>query len=209
MNKYARRITPAQKKKIEDLFDKGYCAREIARRLKVNPNAVWNHVFDRTPPMLMSEAEKRRVNRLLSLTESQVKSLRKEACIKGVPSPDLARKYKISQTTALSCIKGRTYRWVPGPTIPHFKIRRPLNEQEVVWLEPEAPFVVLRRKGQKPGPKPGTVRMVRQGELERVAKKRGVAPCTISKWLHDGKIEAKNGKIDLRKVPRIPKGRRP
>lgn len=202
-SKYARKVTAAQKRKIKELYEDGFCAREIARRININPNAVWNYVFDKDPPIRMSKGEKRRIEKLVSLTEKQVMEMRKEACLKGVPSLQLADKYGVSQTTALSCIKGRTYRWVPGPTIPHFKIGRPIHEQEVVWLNPEDSFGPIRRKGQKSGPKQGTVRMVRMGELERVAKKRGLAPCTISKWLHDGKIQAVNGKIDLRKVPRV------
>ena len=201
-SKFARKVTAEQKRRIYDLYDAGYCAREIARRLGLQPNAIWNHVFDRDPPMALTERNKSRVTRLLSLTERQVLAMRKAACLKGVPSPALAERYGVSQTTALSCIKGRTYRWVGGPTIPRFKIRRPLGEQNIVWLNPEEPLFI-RRMGQKPGPKPDTVRMVKQGELERVAKARGIAPCTVSKWLHDGKIQAVGGKIDLRKVPRV------
>ncbi len=199
---FAKRTSRKQKEKMIQLYNQGYCAREIARRLKINANAVWNLIFDKEPPAKMSAGEKRRISKLVSLTESQVKAMRKQAC-RGVPSTVLAETYNISKTTALSCIKGRTYRWIPGPTIPHFKVHKPISEQDIVYLSPIEAKTVKRRKGEKSGPKKDSVRMVNQRELIRVAKNRGMSPCTVSKWLHKGKINAVDGKIDLRTVPKI------
>lgn len=200
-SKFARRCSDAKIAKIFELYDEGYCEREIARRLNVQPNTVHNHVFDRMPPAKISAGEKRRISKLLSLSEKQVIRLRQQGCLHGVPATELARKFGVAQTTALSCLKGRTYRWVGGPTIPRFKLRRPINEQEIVWLEPGEP-VVKHRKGQKRGPKFGSVKLVRMGELKKAADKIGMKPCTISKWVHDGKLKVVDGRIDLRTLPK-------
>lgn len=205
-SKFAKRCTDVQIKRMEELFDQGYCACEIARRLGVNSNAVWNHVFDRVPSAKISKGEKRRISKLLALTEKQVIALRKEGCIHGTPCTELARKYGVSQTTALSCLKGRTYRWVSGPTIPHFKIRRPIHEQEVVWLEP-GEQIVKKRKGMKCGMKLNSVKLVKTGELLKAAEKIGVETCTISRWVHKGKLKVVDGRIDLRTLPRTLNGR--
>jgi hypothetical protein len=72
-------------------------------------------------------------------------------------------------------VNGKSYRWVEGPTRKGF-------------LKPLVMNRVKRTTNLHPGAKPGSKQSVPSGSLKTLAKKYGVAPCTIRRWVLKGKI---------------------
>jgi len=123
------------------------------------------------------------------LCYSEVKEIRKLAIDYGWTSPTLSKKFSVSESTILNVIKGKFYRHVPG------KVR---VYSEIVIIPENFVFELFKQtKGRrKCGPNENTIRLVPPGALKPIAKKYGVATCTISKWLRKGILQiTKSGRI--------------
>lgn len=168
--------------KIRELYKDGWCVASLARKFHCHINAIQQHVFDLTVP----QKSMRRSNAKLS--DSEVKEIRKLAIDYGYSSPLLSKKFSVSESTILNVIKGKFYRYIPG------KVRL---YSEIITIPENFVFEsVKQNKGRhKCGPNKNTVRLVSPGSLKPVAKKYGVATCTISRWLRKGILQVKSGCI--------------
>jgi transposase-like protein len=173
-SKFRSKITIAQQEAMRELFKTGYGISYIARRFKCWPNTVWNHVYDLSPPRKISAKEKNQYTKNSSLTDKDVIQIRRLA-LQGMKSPQIKKLYNISQSAALGIVNGKSYRWVEGPTRKGF-------------LKPLVMNRVKRTTNLHPGAKPGSKQSVPSGSLKTLAKKYGVAPCTIRRWVLKGKI---------------------
>ena len=180
MKKQSPKFNQNQKDKMRNLFEKGYAVQYIARKFKCWPNAVWNNVFDLAPAKFLSNAKIDEIYKKSSLIPKDITNIRQLAK-KGMGSPTIAELYGIGQSTALSIIRGRTFRWVKGWTRPH--------GTTWIYLDPvEMPH--FRVKTDKTyGPKSGTRHQVEPGILLKLSKKYGVSPSTICKWRKKGKLK--------------------
>ncbi len=173
-SKYGRKITPQQREKMRELFQNGYGTYFIARKFKCWPNAVWNHVYDLSPPRKISPEEKEHYMKNSKLTDMDVVRIR-EMSARGYGSSDIARIFKISRSAAVGIVNGKTYRWVESETL-----KGSLKPIEIERMR--------RKTDLRPGAKPGSKQSVPQGTLIKLAKKHHVATCTIRRWIVKGKI---------------------
>jgi predicted DNA-binding protein YlxM (UPF0122 family) len=170
------------REKMRDLYKEGYCVEEIARRFKCRTNAVMHHVYDLVVPcvtMIRSNSK---------LTEKQVKDIRNLFINKKWVASEISDKFKVSQSTVLNVAHGVFYRWVPGEVV---------GKDGVIYVIPEGfhTKTLSNKKGaRKSGPNKSSERMVRAGDLIPIAKKHKVAPCTISRWMRNGKMST-TGKL--------------
>lgn len=163
--------------KIREMYLQGYCQSAIARKFRCQLNAVSHHISDLVVPTISM----RRKNS--KLTERQVNQIRNLFIKQGYPSTTISIMFKVSQSTVLNIAHGIFYRWVPGTVITtggkiyeipkDFGVRRPTNQKGM----------------KKSGPNKDTVRRVRSGALIPLAKKYGVAVCTVSRWIRKNKIK--------------------
>ena len=172
-SKFKSKFTPQQRAEIRKQYETGYGICFLARKYNCWPNAIWNIVYDLSKPIKASEKEKKLFLKNSKLTEKNVLEIRKLA---KHGSPYIAKKFNISQTTALGIMNGKTYRWVKGETVKG-------------TLEPIEVARVRRKTDMKPGSKPGVKKTVARGALIKLAKKHGVKPCTIRRWILKGKIK--------------------
>jgi hypothetical protein len=173
-SKYGRKITPEQREKMRELFKNGFGIHFIARKFKCWPNAVWNHVYDLSPPRKVSIKEKIHFTRNSGLTDMDIVSIR-EMATRGYGSTHIARVFGISQSAAIGIINGKTYRWVESKT-------------QKGLLKPIEIERTRRKTDLRPGAKLGSKQSVPSGTLKKLAKKHHVATCTIRRWIVKGKI---------------------
>ena len=169
------------REKIRSKFMEGYCVEALARMFDCQSNAILQHVYD----LIIPETRMKRTGKL---SEREVIAIRSLSLEKGLSSPVLASAFNVSETTILGVVNGKFYRWVPG------RVRG--RNGDVVDI-PENFFVERRTqtKGvRKSGPNSRSKRLVPAGALIPIAKKYGVATCTISRW-----IRKNPPKINLKK----------
>lgn len=162
------------KKRIRELYLEGWCVSSLARKFKCRTNAIQHHVFDLVIPRSLkrSSAAKLRI--------SEVKKIRNLAIHKNVPTLVLAIKFGVSESTILNVIKGKFYRYVPGEIRPAMGVFKNIPEGFVSDVK-------TNLKGRrKCGPNKNTVRNLFPGGLKPIAKKHGVAICTVSRWIRKG-----------------------
>jgi hypothetical protein len=176
-SKFRRKFSLQQRMKIRQLYDDGYGMCYLARKFKCWPNAIWAMVYDLATPRKASKKEQAHFIRSSKVTIDDVIEIRRLAK-QGHGSPFFAKMYGISQTTALNIMNGKTYRWLKGYTKKGF-------------LNPIKISRIRRKTDLKPGAKPGIKKTVPRGMLIILSKKYKVAPCTICRWIHKGKINIK------------------
>lgn len=170
------------REKMRDLYKNGYCIEAIARKFKCRTNAVMHHVYDLVVPCITM------IRTNSKLTDKQVKAVRKLFIDKHVVASVIAIKFGISQSTVLNVAHGIFYRWVPGKV---------MDKNGVIYEIPKGfhTKTLSNRKGaRKSGPNKDTKRLVRSGALIPLAKKHKVSPCTISRWMRNGKMTT-SGKL--------------
>ena len=160
-NKKAK-FNEAQIQKMRDLFEMGFTVAYIARKFDCWPNAVWHHVFDLSVPRKLADKEIALYKKNSILTDKQVLDIRKLA-INGLGSDTLASLYNISKSSALSILKGKTYRWLESETSsgPIFPIK--IDK-------------IKRKSDLKPGIKPGQKKQIKNGVLLQLAFHPPCAP---------------------------------
>ncbi len=180
-NRYRRKFTSKQIEEMRGLVEDGYGIHFVARKLGCRANAVWHHVFDLIPPKKLTKKEQDRNLRGSNLTITKVKRIRELGVGEGFSAKEIARKFNISSTSALSIIKGKTFRWIPGKTL----------SGVIVPIEYKyEPKTDLTR-----GPKKGSKKKVKTGVLEKYAKTHGVDTTTICRWIQKGKLKLKKSEL--------------
>lgn len=176
---HGKRFSYVQINEMRDLFLKGYALSYIARYFDCRPVAVWNNVFDLSPPEVFSKEKQKWAMTGSKISISDVKKIRSRVP-KGITAPEVMKIYGISETSALAIIRGKTFRWIPGWT-------RPRGE-ELVYLQPVEMPKETRKTDQVRGCKKGSKRSVKPGALIELAKKYKVSTSTICRWRSKGKI---------------------
>lgn len=164
--------------KMRQMYLNGYCMSAIARHFKCQLNAVTHHLSD----LIIPTATMHRSNS--KLTSKDVIKIRRLYIKSGYPATILAPMFKVSESSILNIIHGVYYRWVPGEAI---------NRSGMIYTIPEVTISgrdVNKMGMKKSGPNENTVRRVHSGALIPLAKKYGVATCTISRWIKKGKLKA-------------------
>jgi len=169
------KLTQNKIRTIRELFQEGYAQQYLARKFHVQNWTINHHIFDLIPANSTSPRVARK-----SLTEEQVLKLRILAVTENIPSNSLGEMFRVSPSTALSCLKGKTYRWVGGPTKPH-------RSSPIVTLKPVALGYIKPRSDRKPGPNSKTTRQIKWGGLLKLSKKYRMKPSTLCKHLKSGK----------------------
>jgi len=159
---------------MRKLVEDGFAIHYIARKFECRANAVWFHVFDLIPPQKLSKEQQKRNLRGSNLTISKVQRIRKMGVKDKIPANAIARIFGISNTAALSIIKGRTFRWIPGETL----------SGEIIPIE----YEYTAKTDRKRGPKMGSKKRVRAGVLKKYGKIHGVDASTVCKWVKQGKL---------------------
>jgi DNA invertase Pin-like site-specific DNA recombinase len=173
-SKYAKKITPHQRKKMRELFKNGYGIHFISRKFNCWPNTVWNHVYDLSTPRKISQKEKEHFTKNSKLKDDDILQIRRMAK-QGQSSTDIAKIFGISQSAIIGIVNGKTYRWVESETQKGLLI--PIQIERI-----------RRKTDLRPGAKLGSKPSVKPGTLTKLAKKYKVAPSTIHRWLLKGKI---------------------
>lgn len=167
------------RKKIRSMYKKGYCASAIARHFDCQLHAVMHHISDLVIPSLNHRRKNSKLN------EKQVNQIRNLYIRKYLSAEAIALKFKISASCVLNVVHGIYYRWVPGEV---------MSKDGTIYEIPKefGTTEPLNKKGRKKsGPNKFTVRRVPSGTLIPLAKKYGVATCTISRWIRNGKLSPK------------------
>lgn len=176
-NKYKRKHTLRQIQQMRDLVEQGYAIHYIARKFGCYTNAVWYHVYDLIFPKKVSEKRQKMYLRTSNLTIVKVQKIRKLGVEKRINAVVISKKFGISPTAALSIIKGRTFRWVPGMT--------KSGKIEPVEYDFKPKTDLVR------GPKIGSKQKVKSGVLIKYAKIYSVKPTTVCRWIKLGKLKLK------------------
>lgn len=174
-----KRFSPLQIKEMRDLFLEGYALNYIARHFDCRPVAVWNNVFDLSPPETFSKEKQKWAMSLAKVTISDVKKIRSRVPY-GITAPEASKIFGISETTALAIIRGKTFRWISGWTRP--------RGNEFIYLRPIEMPKQIKKTDQVRGCKKGSKRSVKPGALIELAKKYKVSTSTICRWRSKGKI---------------------
>lgn len=177
MNKYRSKNTPEVVQQMRKMAEEGYALQYLARKFNCQPNAVLHRVYDVIPARKATTVQKKKYLERSKLTVDDVNKIRSLAVKSGINAVELGRMYGVSQTTALSVVNGKTFRWVPGMTLKG--LIRPID------YDPK--FKTDRTRGAKTG----TKQAVKSGVLKKYAKIHGVSASTICKWLKSGKLKAK------------------
>ncbi|MDD5650171.1 MAG: helix-turn-helix domain-containing protein [Candidatus Nanoarchaeia archaeon] len=167
------------REKIRELYKQGYCIEAIARKFKCQTNTITHHIYDLTIPCITM------IRGNSKLTKKQVQKIRFLFIKNKVSAPKISKEFNVSQSTILNIIHGVFYRWVPGNII---------DRNGIVHAIPNGFYIerLLNKKGaRKPGPNKYSERLVHAGDLIPLAKKHNVSPCTISRWMRNGKMNLK------------------
>ena len=115
-SKFARRMSFVQKDQMRKMFVEQYAISCIARKFKCRQNTVWNNVFDLDKNYTLSKERKIRAITHSKLKVEQVKLIRSLSYKdrKKYNAIALAKLYKVSQSTILGVVRGKTFRWVDG-----------------------------------------------------------------------------------------------
>jgi hypothetical protein len=179
MKKFERRMKPAEKQMMRQLYEENYALGFIARKFNCCVNTVWNNVFDISVSCLSKEKIKCTI-KTSKVTPKEVKKIRLFAK-NGQNAVQLSKLYGISQTATLSIIRGRTFRWIPGWI-------RPYQNQKFFYYKPINIKQEKPKTDKKPGAKLGVKKVSSRGEVLRLAKKYNVSSSTICRWRKKGKI---------------------
>src|SRR4030042_1237900 len=107
---HGRRLTSIQKKEMRNLFINGYAVGYIARVFDCRPVAVWNNVFDISPPAIFDKTKQTWALKTSKISVANVKRLRARVKL-GITSREAANLYSISESAALAIIRGKPFRW--------------------------------------------------------------------------------------------------
>jgi len=162
--------------RMRKMAEEGYAINYIARKFKCCPNAAYHRVYDVIPARVATPVQQKRYLKRSNLEIADVKRIRQLA-LQGMNAVEIGKIYGISQTTALSIVNGKTFRWVPGKTLKG--IIHPVNYEPKIKTD--------RRRG----PKNGSKRSVKSGVLIKYAEKHGVGTSTICRRIKKGKIKIK------------------
>jgi len=161
------------------MFEQNYALSFIARKFDCRPVAVWNNVFDLSPHSNFSPVKSKWAMNTAKISIANVKKIRARVP-KGITASEARKLYNISQSAALSIIRGKTFRWVPGWTRPY--------ADTLVYLEPiDLPERKIKTDRVR-GAKPGSSWTVKRGTIIKLAKKYGMSKSTICRWRQRGKL---------------------
>lgn len=169
------KFSESQKQEMRQLVSDGWAFSYIARRYHCNVNAVYNNTFDVLPPVVLSDGKEKWARKASKIKICDVRRVRK--MLKKNPSLSarfVMRHLGVSESSALSLIKGRTFRWVGGWTRPHYK--KPL-----VYLEPIEASGIGILSDRRPGPKFGMRDKAPYGSVKAEAERLGVSRSLISR----------------------------
>ena len=180
-SKYRSKFTSDQIRKMRKLVEDGYALHYVARKLGCCANAVCHHTFDLIPPKKVSKIMQKRYMQSSNLTIAKVQKIRELGVTKRYSAVEIGDIFGISPTSALSIIKGKTFRWLPGMTL----------SGEIVPIEYDfKPKSDLTR-----GPKFGSKQKVKSGVLLKYAEKYGVKPTTICRRIKKGTLKIKKSEL--------------
>lgn len=201
-SKWARKHSLTQIQQMRQMRAEGFPITQICSKFHCHINTVQHHTFDVDPPRKHSP---RNHIQCRALTDSQVVALCNAACYSRVPSVELGRKYRIAQSTALGIVKGKTYRHVRRPTLPHIGSGRHslLTEADIVMLEPVDIPQIKSALAKKSGPRVGSCMTVVSGTLKLLAAKYSVSNCSIYRRIRNGKITQSEVECAEKEVQRL------
>jgi len=181
MKDFARRLTQKQHQQMKKLYEEGYAINFIARKFCCRQQTVWNCVFQSSIPVIPSKNILLRNIKCSKLTKDNVTQIRTLAR-SGLDSVAISKMYKISQTTTLNVIRGKTFRWIKG------WIRPDINSK-FIYIKPLNITLPKPKSDRFCGAKAGSKKTVPRGYLLKLAAKHKRSTSTICRWMKKGKIK--------------------